>query len=63
MAGSRLASASSAAMTSASLISAGACGAIGWERELTLLKDRARELCPAYLPPDRTLLGSERGRA
>jgi transposase len=25
---------------------------IGWERGLTVLKDRVRELRPAYLPPD-----------
>jgi hypothetical protein len=25
---------------------------IGWERGLTVLKDRGRELRPAYLPPD-----------
>jgi transposase len=25
---------------------------IGWERGLTILKDRVRELRPAYLPPD-----------
>jgi len=25
---------------------------IGWERGLTVLKDRIRELRPAYLPPD-----------
>jgi transposase len=27
-------------------------GRIGWERGLTILKDRVRELRPAYLPPD-----------
>jgi transposase len=25
---------------------------VGWERGLTVLKDRVRELRPAYLPPD-----------
>ena len=25
---------------------------IGWDRGLTVLKDRVRELRPAYLPPD-----------
>ena len=39
---------------------------IGWERGLTVLKDRVRELRPAYLPPDpasRTAYDAGRDRA
>jgi hypothetical protein len=39
---------------------------IGWERGLTVLKDRVRKLRPAYLAPNpasRTAYGQERGAA